>query len=141
MPIITDIARTKVRARFASDQIDQVLIQRGGPGTTDPDTLVTTGMSNPVTVYEGRARVTRVTPSGTVEVGEGEISQRTVDIQVPFDVTAVHVDDTVTIVSAEDEALAGSAWRVTGVDGGGSWNVLTTLTCSGWYPSSYWSGS
>jgi hypothetical protein len=140
-PIISDYARQKVRDRFARDMIDTVLIQRGALGAFDPSTGETTGMSGAITVYAGAARLTVVTPSGDVSLSDGEIFQRQGSCQIPWNAPTPYVNDLLSIQASQDPDLVGTSWRVLGVDGGGSWGVLTTLTITGWYPSTTWAPS
>lgn len=139
--VISDTARDRVRAKCARDQIDAIVVQRGGPGVFNPTTGETTGMSNPVAVYTGQARFTPANPAGDVSVGDGEIPQRQASVQVLLDSTVFAINDLVTVTAQQDPTLVGSTWRVTGVDGGGSWGVLRTLALVGWYPSNEWDGT
>lgn len=139
MPI-SDHARAKVRERFARDQIDTVRIVREVLGDPDPVTLEIP-VTAPAPVYDGPARIGRATPDATVSLGDGEVATRSVTIQVPYDVAGLRVNDQVLITACQDSEMLDTSWRVTGIDGGGSWNVLTSLSCSGWYPSNLWGPS
>lgn len=140
MAVIDDYTRQLARDAFADRMVDAVLIQRGGLGATDPDTLETVGMLDPVTVYTGPGRCGKASGDAQVSLGEGEIATRSMGLDIPFDAAQVQVNDLVTVTAAVETKLVGTSWRVTGVDGGGSWNVLTNLTLSGWFPSSFWTG-
>lgn len=138
---ITDAIRAQVRSRMEGDMVDEVLVQRGDAGTFDPTTGVTTGMTNAVTVYQGKARLPKVSPSGDISLGDGEIPSRQVECQIPWDSAPVFINDVVSIVTSIDPQLAGSTWRVAGVDGGGSFMAFRTLSLVGWYSNQIWQAS
>lgn len=140
--MITDTARSRVRTRLESYQVDTVTILRGVQGTLDPLTGLVGGLGSATTVYSGQARIKLVNPTGFVALGEGQVPQRQVSVSIPWDVTVPIVDDLVQVVAAQDAPLlVGTTWRVVGVAGGGIWAAVRELSCTAWGHSSYWSGS
>lgn len=140
---ITDEDRALVREYTEGNMDSAVLVQRGstGPGVMDPVTLEVSGFVSPETVYTGIARIPPVSPSGTVSVGEGQVSVRQVTISIPHDADQVHTDDIVGILATQDQDLVHTTWRVIGVEGGGAFMAYRHLTCTAWYPSTYWDGT
>lgn len=142
MTAVSPLAREVARRAFARRMPDAVTITRGGLGETDDVTLETDGLAaDAVEVYAGPARCGKASGDAQVSLGEGELATRSMPLYIPFDAELVQVNDVVVVTAAIDPKNAGTSWRVSAVDGGGSWNALTTLTLTGWYPSSYWDGS
>lgn len=138
--MISDVARARVRARFEADMTDAVTVTRAVAGVFDEasgETVVPAGTA----VYSGKARLAPISPSGDVSLGDGEIPQRQGQAQLPWDSAPVHINDLLTVQSAQDPQLAQTTWRVVGVDGGGAWMAKRTLTLSGWYANEQWAGS
>jgi hypothetical protein len=143
MSVFTTDDRAAV-ADFVADLLEgTITVHRQGLAAMDPVTLEVAATSGGV-VYSGPARVPIVTPSGPVSVGEGQIPQRTVGFTVPLGAGDFRNDDTVTIDAmpdGSDTTLVGSAWRVTGVSGGGAFGALCKLTATQWFRNGRWDGT
>ncbi len=97
--------------------IDTCTITRpgAGAGTFDPVTGETTSAAR-ASVYTGRCSVTPREVVGQERTAAGQvITVDMVDVAIPYGVTAVEVDDTVTVTASLDPDLVGRALVVQSV--------------------------
>ncbi len=140
MITVSPLARALVRRRVEAQMLATITILRGALGTLNPTTGLVGGLASAVTVYTGKARIRSVTGSGVIDVGGGEIDQRSTVISIPIAATAPRRDDLVVIGQddAADAELDTRIFRVMEVDGGGYFGECTHLNCTGWYSNRLW---
>lgn len=139
---VSDFARALVRERTESYQDTTVLILRGKTGQLDRATGLFSGMSDPVTIYSGKAHIRAVNGNRTIQIGGDEVVQRDTIVTIPIDAVMPQVDDLVIIGvdSPSDVTTSNLSMRVTGVDAGGRFADGRRLSCVGFGKSRGWGG-
>lgn len=135
------MARAAVRRRIEGAMSYRILISRGTLGQLDETTGLVGGITDANTVYRGPARIREVTGSGVVDLGGGEIAQRSAIISIPISSPNIPVrDDLVQVIDDgdADRTLDTRVFRVLEVDGGGLFGDARRMTCSGWFQSRWW---
>lgn len=141
---ISPLARALVRRRTAAQRTTPIIILRGATGPLDPDTGLKTGIVNPTTIYDGLARIHPIAGQGDIAVGRAEIDTRQVIISIPWDATPLPLQHDIVVIGNDainDPDVAGEAYQVREVDGGGIFGDARRLHCVGWHGNGYWSGS
>lgn len=136
----TPFARSLVRRRVEAQMLSTITVLRGNLGTLNPTTGMVGGLTGATTVYAGKARIRTVSGAGVINVGGGEIDQRSTVISIPISSPVPHRDDLV-LIGEDDEAdpdLDTRIFRVMEVDGGSYFGDARRLSCTGWLSSRYW---
>lgn len=117
---VSALAREYVRSRIEAFQEYTCRIERVAANTYDEDTLVATPGSKQV-LYEGQCRLWAIAGSGTVLVGETDISNQDTMLSIPWDTAAViKRHDEVQILSANtDSQVVGLRFEITSVEKAG----------------------
>lgn len=117
-----------------------VTIVRMNAPALDEATLYVSS-SNKQTVYQGKARVHRVTGAGVTVIGEMDLDTRSVTVGIPWDAPMPRQDDVVLISETTDARLSGQAFQVRDVSTGGLLNAQLELSCTGFADSRAWVAS
>lgn len=80
------------------------------------------------TVFSGRCRITPSSGGRVVDAGEGVVSLRLFDVDLPWTATGVHVDQVGTVTKSTDPHLVGRKLRVVDVQGATD-NPLRRVVC------------
>jgi hypothetical protein len=136
---VSDFARNLVRSRVELAMVCQITILRGKLGLLDPSTGKVSGLTDAVTVYEGKARVRAIANGQSVDLGGGEIVIRDTTISIPIGSGMPFRDDLVTVTDGgPDFDLSTRIFRVLGASGGGLFGDARRMSASGWLQSRYW---
>jgi hypothetical protein len=135
-------ARTQqyARARVSANMTSTVTIVRMTAPALDLDTLYV-ATANREVVYQGKARVHRVTGAGVTMIGEMDLDTRAVTVDIPWDAPKPRQDDVVLIGTTTDASLAGRPFQVRDVSTGGLLNTHLELSCTGFAESRAWVAS
>lgn len=133
-------ARQLIRARTEAAMVATITILRGNLGTLNVTTGEVGGLASATTIYAGKARIRNVNGTGVINVGDGEIDQRSTVISIPIDSPVPFRDDLVRIDNDgnTDTDLDSRIFRVLDVDGGGMFGDARRMTCTSWHESRYW---
>lgn len=140
---ITVSERTKKYARQrAQDHMSaMVIVYRPEDPQIEFDEL--TGLSEVPQhekVYEGVARVWSIDTSGTLILGEADVSQASTNVSIPYDGTVeVRNGDVVYVLAHDSVAYIGKSYTAMGVNYGGFLDATIRITCTGLTASNSWS--
>lgn len=140
MITLSPAGRAMVRRRVEAQMRAQINVLRGNLGTLNPTTGLVGGLASAITVYSGNARIRTVAGASVIQVGGGEIDQRTTLISIPITSAMPQRDDLVQVVNDDlaDPDLDTRIFRVMEVEGGSLFGDARRMSCTGWYESRYW---
>lgn len=135
---VTQRMREYVRKRAQDHMNSTISLYRYGSINFDDITgTVTVPDRDPI--YSGKARVWQLNEGQVLVSGDADIATASTNISIPFDAALPKRDDIVVIrTCVQDPSIAGMAFRVMAVDGGGMIGAVRRMQCVALVDSGQW---